>query len=577
MSDSPGQSPTIHAMALLQKGQPAEAIAVMQRLIALGPGVAEHHYHLSLIFARINQREDAIRALLNATRLNPALAPAHLNLGVLLFGRGDIAAAEQSFRTAIAAGQDDEGAWRNLGKALRSQDRLDEAEQAFRTALARQPNSAEAWMMLGSVLRECGRIPEAVAATRQAIAHRPDYREAHSNLCYALYFDPRATPVEIVAEHLAWAAKFAPPLQTGPRRGLHDPIRVGYVSPYFRQHVVGMFMEPILEHHDRTQFAITCYSDTNPEDELTARLRRTDTAWRETLGTSDLELAALIKADEIDVLVDLTLHMRGCRLGVFAQKPAPTQITHLAYCGTSGLSQMDGCITDAHMIAPGSEQGFTETLLPLPTSYWCYQPPLHAPEVKPPPALENGYVTFGSLNSAAKGNDEVIRLWAEILRSVPRSRLIMHALGGRQPLLERFASSGIEANRLTVVARQSLPDYFATYNQIDIALDPFPYNGGTTTLDALWMGVPVIALAGRLPLARAGASILRNIKADHLIAADTVKYLAIATALAQDSHKLSSLRSALRNQMIESPLLDPVRYTAELEAAYRLATIQRTI
>jgi protein O-GlcNAc transferase len=577
MSDPTIQSPAAHAMALLQSGQPTQAIAIMRQMIEREPASAEHHYHLSLIFTQIGQRDDAIVSLRHAVRLNPQFAAAHLNQGVLLFGRGDIITAEQCFRTAIAAGQDDEGAWRNLGKALRTQDRLDEAEQAFRTALARNAQSSEAWMMLGSVLRESGQITEAVAATRQAVAIRPDYRQAHSNLCYALYFDPNVAPNDILTEHRAWAAKFAPPVAAAPSRPLHDPIRVGYVSPYFRRHVVGMFMEPILQHHDRSQFAITCYSDTKPEDDLTERLRKTDTTWRNTAGHSDRHLALMIQQDEIDILVDLTLHMRGCRLGVFALKPAPVQITHLAYCGTSGLSQMDYCITDSHMLLPGSEQFFTETLLPLPTSYWCYQPPSVTPDVGPLPMLRNGHVTFGSLNTAAKVNDDVIQLWSKLLLAIPRSKLTIHITGGSQSLPARFARHGIGSDRLNLIPRQSLEEYFRTWNQIDIALDPFPYNGGTTTLDALWMGVPVVTLAGQLPVGRAGVSILRNLKLDQLIAASQDEYLRTVISLASDPDQLSSLRTSLRGRSSNSPLLNASRYVAELEAAYRVAAIRRTI
>jgi protein O-GlcNAc transferase len=576
MSDPTTQSPTAHAMALLQRGLPSQAIAVMRQLIELEPNSAEHRYHLSLIFTAIGQRDDAITSLRGAIRLNPNLAAAHLNLGVSLFGRGDVAAAEQSFRNAIATGQADEGAWRNLGKALRALDRFDDAEHAFRTAISLNPQSADAWMMLGSVLRESGQITEAIAATRQAVELRPDYREAHSNLCYSLYFDPNAKPTEILGEHRAWAAKFTPPVSAPPTRPLHNPIRVGYISPYFRRHVVGAFMEPILAHHDRSLFAITCYSDTKPEDDLTSRIRATATAWRDIAGHSDQDVAASIRQDEIDILVDLTLHMRGCRLGVFGLRPAPIQITHLAYCGTSGLPQMDYFVTDAHMLGPGCEKFFSEKPLPLATSYWCYRPPDVAPTVRPLPMLRNGYVTFGSLNTAAKINEQVVQLWSRLLIEIPKSKLAIHVPGGSQALAATFARYGIGASRLQLIPRQTLNEYFQTWNQIDIALDPFPYNGGTTTLDALWMGVPVVTLAGQLPLGRAGVSILRNLSLDQFIAGDPNAYIAVASSLASDPDRLSSLRQSSRGVMTQSPLLNARQYVAELEAAYRDAVIRRT-
>ena len=577
MSDSTTQSPTAYAMGVLERGDAVKAIAVMRQLIEREPNSAEHHYHLSLIFMRMGQRDDATRSLQAAIALNPQLGAAHLNLGVLLLERGEFTAAERSFRTAIATGRDVEGAWRNLGRSLRGQDRFDEAEQAYRTALTRDPNSPEAWMMLGSLLREGGEITESLAATRRAIALRPGYREAHSNLCYALYFDPHTSPADLIATHRDWAAKFAPPPTATISRPLHDPIRIGYVSPYFRNHVVAAFMEPILQHHDRSQFAITCYSDANPEDEITARLRKTNTTWRQTAGQTDRSLAKLVEQDEIDILVDLTLHMRGCRLGVFASKPAPIQITHLAYCGTSGLAQMDGCITDIHMLAPGCEAFFSETLLPLPTSYWCYQPPMVAPDVGPLPVLQNGYVTFGSLNTAAKVNDDVVSVWSKLLLPIPNSKLTIHVPQGSRSLPARFARHGIDASRLILIPRQSLSEYFQTWNQIDIALDPFPYNGGTTTFDALWMGVPVVTLAGSLPVGRAGVSILRNLKLERFIAESEDQYLSIAAGLATDLNNLSLLRKSARKYIANSPLLDAPRYVSELEAVYRLAAMRRTL
>jgi len=579
MSDATNQTPAAQAMSLLHSGQPVKAIAMMRQWIAREPNSAEHYYHLSLILTAIGQHDDAINSLREAIQLNPNLAAAHLNLGVLLFGRGDVASAEQSFRNAISAGQDDEGAWRNLGKALRSQDRLDEAVEAFRTALSRNHKSPEAWMMLGSVLRECGQIADAISATRQAVLYRPDYREAHSNLCYLLYFDPAGAdrPAAILAEHRSWAMKFAPPASKPISRPPHDPIRVGYISPNFRRHVIGAFMEPILAHHDRSKFAITCYSDTEPEDDLTARLRATETTWRQTKGHSDQQLAAMIANDEIDILVDLTLHMRGSRLGVFALKPAPIQLTHLAYCGTSGLAQMDYCITDANMVGFDTDQFFSEKLLALPTSYWCYQPPETACEVGPLPMLRNGYVTFGSMNTAAKANDAVIGAWSRLLHEVPTSKLAIHIPGASQSIPARFAQYGIGPDRLKIIPRQPLAEYFQTWNQIDIALDPFPYNGGTTSLDALWMGLPVVTLAGWLPLAQAGVTILRNLKLDQWIAANSDEYLKIATRLAADPPQLSSMRNSLRDRMMHSPLLDAARYVAELEAAYRDTTIRRTL
>jgi predicted O-linked N-acetylglucosamine transferase (SPINDLY family) len=523
--------------------------------------------------------DEAAEALREAIRLQPSLAPAHMNLGAVLAQQGQLEAATAAFETAATLAPADPRPLVNLGHCFKRRDRIDESIAAFRKAVALAPDLAQAYSMLGSSLREAADISEAIASFRKAIAIRSQYREAHSNLAYAMHFDPDATPESVLAEHRTWAGRFAEPLRQTIRPHDNDRapgrrLRVGYVSPYLGNHVIGFFMEPILLNHNRADFEVFCYSDGYLNDAVAERLRGVTDVWRQTTGMGDEDLARLIRDDRIDVLVDLTLHMRGSRLTLFARKPAPVQISHLAYCGTSGMSAMDWCITDANMSPPGlNDAFFTERLLRLPQSYWCYRPPSAGPEIGTLPAEKNGVVTFGSLNSFAKVNDRVIALWRQVLEAVPGSRLLVHALGGEANRIARarFARLGVAPDRLTLVGRQPLESYFNQYNAIDIALDPFPYGGGTTSLDALWMGVPLVTLAGRMPVGRTGVTLLSNVGLSDLIANGPAEYVHIAAGLAANLQRLAELRRVLRGRLESGPLMDARRYTRDLESAYRSA------
>ncbi|HEX4796740.1 MAG TPA: tetratricopeptide repeat protein [Humisphaera sp.] len=511
---------------------------------------------------------------------------AQLNLGaiatsaaVLRARQGRLDEAEAIFREALRLRPADPSAYANMALIVRQQGRPDEAIDWYRKAIAIGPNFPDPYNGLGSALRESGRIGEAVAAFRQAVAIDPSQREIHSNLVYAMQFDPDSSQEQTFAEHLNWGAKFAEPLrgQIAPHPNDRSPdrrLRVGYVSPDLCNHVVGWFMEPILEHHDREAFEVFCYADVAQSDDMSARLQQHCDAWRITAGQRDDQLAQLIREDGIDILVDLTLHMRNNRLAMFAYKPAPVQLTYLAYCGTSGMTAMDGCITDPHLSPPGlHEQFFTERLLRLPDCYWCYRPSALAPPVDALPASSRGFVTFGSLNSFAKVNDSVIETWSRILQSLPASRLILHVPGGdaNASARERVTKAGIDPARVTLVSHQARADYFALYNQIDIVLDPFPYGGGTTSLDALWMGVPFITLSGRMPVGRAGVTLLSNLGLHDLIASSGEEYVRKAIDLAGDLTRLAALRGGLRARMNQSPLTDEPRFARSLESLYRSA------
>ena len=578
LEHAPDSAPALQCLGLVahHAGRHEEAIDWLQRSVTADPRHAEYRYNLAEALKPLRRDEEALAALHEAVRLRPDFPQAHLNLGALYARAGRWAESIEPFRQAVQLRPNEPWAYLNLSRSMRALERLDEAEALRRKAIELAPQFAPAHNMLGSVLREMGRVDEAVAAFRQAIALKPDYLEAHSNLCYALYFDPATEPQSVFEEHLTWAQRFAEPLRGHLRPHDNDAtsrrLRIGYVSPDLRRHVIGFFMEPVLEHHDRDHFDVFCYADVAEDDEMSRRLREHSGVWRNTSGLTDERVAEMIRQDRIDILIDLTLHMRAGRLQTFALKPAPVQITHLAYCGTSGLRTMDWCITDPRMMGPGCERYFAEKLLPLAQSYWCYRPAANSPAVGPLPASANGYITFGSLNSLTKLNVTVIREWAKLLRTV-NSRLMLHVPGGTKnpSILKRLADNGIPLDRLDAMEHRPREQYLDAYNRIDIALDPFPYCGGTTSLDAAWMGVPVVTLSGTTPISRAGVTISTHLELSELIAKSPQEYVEIAVALAGDLDRLAALRSTLRQRMQQSPLMDERGYVRHLEDAYRLA------
>ena len=329
---------------------------------------------------------------------------------------------------------------------------------------------------------------------------------------------------------------------------------------------------PLLESHDHGSFEIFCYASTRAVDAVTDRCRAQADVWCDARGLSDEQLASAIRRDQIDVLVDLTMHMSDNRLLVFARKPAPVQVAYLAYCATTGLDAMDYRLTDPYLDPPGGDERFySEQSVRLPETYWCYQPPKETPPVGAPPALEAGQVSFGSLNNFCKVTLPTLATWARLLQAVPGSRLLLHAHAGshRDRVRAFLAEQGIAAGRLTFVDFLATADYFGVYRRIDVALDPLPYGGGTTTCDALWMGAPVVSLAGQTAVGRGGVSILSNLGLPELVARDGEQYVQIAASLAGDLPRLSQLRAGLRDRMRKSPLMDAPRFARNIEAAYR--------
>ncbi len=563
--------------ALKEKGELDGAIAAYRQAIALRPDLPETYSNLGTALRDKGELDEAIAAYRQAIVLRPSLAEAHGNLGIALRERGELDEAIAAYRAAIALRPNFADAYNNLGVALNERGNPDGAIAACRRAISLNPNYPEAQSNLGHSLRDRGEIDEAIAAYRQAITLRPDFAEAHSNLVYALHFDARCGPAELLAEHRAWAAQHADPLKSliRPHENNRDPgrrLRIGYVSPDFHGHPVGRFMLPLLAAHDHQQFEIYCYASVLYPDGVTDRIRRHADVWRDIRALSNEAAAKLIREDRIDILVDLSLHTAKNRLLLFARKPAPIQATYLAYPGTSGLETVDYRITDSHLDPPGiSDAHYTERSIRLDDTYWCYEPAAGSPEVNQAPAITKGFVTFACLNNFSKNSDAAIQAWCRILAAVSNSRLLLFAAMGshRDAVRQKLSEAGIDPNRVSFADRIPFSQYMQQYHDIDIALDPFPYVGGTTTCDALWMGVPVVTLRGQTAISRGGASILTNVGMPELIAESPDQYVRLAIDLAADLPRLTQLRSNLREKMRTSPLMDAPRFARNMEKAYR--------
>jgi predicted O-linked N-acetylglucosamine transferase (SPINDLY family) len=405
---------------------------------------------------------------------------------------------------------------------------------------------------------------------------KPEFAEAGSNLLLALHFDPDRDARALLAEHVRWARQYAEPLAAEIRphpndRATDRPLRIGFVSPDFRDHPVGRLLLPLFAHHDRRQAEFVAYSDVRSPDPITARFRELADAWRPTADLDDSALADRVRGDRIDILVDLALHTAGNRLLVFARKPAPVQVSMLGLPSTTGLTTIDYRLTDPYFDPPGTSDGdYTERSIRLPHSIWCYDPPEDAPPVTGLPSEKQGLITFGCLNKFAKVGPPASQLWTKILECVPDSRLVIHCHPGtpRNAVRDQFRNGGIDPGRIAFAARAARPEYLGHYRDLDLSLDPFPFGGGITTLDSLWMGVPVITLAGRTGVGRGGVSILSNLGLSDLIAGTPEQYVEIAVGLANDRARLARLRAGLRAQQA-SVLMDGRRYAADVEAALR--------
>ncbi|MGV8991761.1 MAG: tetratricopeptide repeat protein [Thiobacillus sp.] len=556
-----------------------EAATQYREAIRLKPGYVEAYNNLANVLNKLGDQEEAIACYQQAISIRPNLPEPHSNLGNTLYEQGRLEEAVASCREAIRLKPDYAEALDGLGSALRALGHLDEAVACGRRARLIQPDNAAACSNLGNSLRDQGNLDEALACFRQALSIQPDLAMAYSNLLYTMQYMSTVTPAEVFSEHQRFAERFETPLKAHwqPHTNSRDParrLRIGYVSADFRDHAVAFFIEPILAKHNKSHVEIYCYYSNTKHDRHTDRIAGYADHWLACAKMSDEQLAECIRADGIDILVDLSGHTGHNRLPVFARKPAPVQMTWIGYPGSTGLTAMDYRITNEGVDPPGLTERFhSESLIRMPDTSVAYRSESDCPPVNALPALTSDAFIFASMNNLIKINESVIKLWASILDAIPHARLMLGNVtdrGVQQQVIEQFSKAGVAADRLILQPRMSLSDYLALHHKIDLALDPFPYNGGTTTMHSLWMGVPVITMAGEHMASRCAVPLLSRVGLSEFITHNEKEYLQRATQMAQDLPRLNRIRQSIRDRMSASSC-EPGTVTRHLEAAYREA------
>lgn len=601
------------AVAAQRNGRTTEAIAGYRKAIALQPDLACAHSNLGMALMEQGKFPEAIVCYENALAINNGDAETLNNMGNARKAQGDLMSAIDCYRKSIDAnvnfvaaynnmgtaldelGKGDEAlicyrraleidptfadCYNNIGVVLKRKGKTAEARESYERALKLRPNYAEAYNNLAGILKDQGRNEESLELVRKAVASKPGAADMHSNLLFSLNCIPNMDPAEIAAEHRKWAARHASAKQARTMfTNTPDPsrtLRVGYCSPDFRDHSVSFFLEPILASHNAENVELFAYAEVRKPDAATERIKRKFSQWRSTVGLSDAQVVELVRNDKIDILIDLAGHTLNNRLTAMAHKAAPVQISYLGYPNTTGVSAIDYRITD-RLADPAEHQALNvEELVHLPGSFLCYAPSADAPGVGPLPASLKGHLTFGSFNAIHKINAEAINLWCEILRALPAAKLLLKCFQfsedeTRARYFDLFEKNRIDRERVQIVAWEpSRSNHYGLYNEIDVALDPFPYNGTTTTCEGLWMGVPALTLAGNSHVSRVGASILHRVGLDEFVAATPAEYVAKAVACASNIEKLVKIRAELRERMAVSPLCDARQFTVNLEAAFR--------
>lgn len=542
----PGDPNALRLMGVihLRGGHPTAALDYLTRAATVDPDAPHSHGTLASALAACGRMDDALRSAERAVALDADYVDGHVVRGIVLTRLGRVSAATDALRRAVAL----------------------------------RPSDAAPLDLLGQALATGGENESAIEAFRRAVASAPSNAVVHDNLLLALNHHAGDNPQLLHREHLAWAARHAdpltPPRPERPAGGPGVPLRVGYLSPDFRTHAVSRFFEPLLAGHDRSVVHVTLYANVEIEDAVSERLRRSADGWVNVIGLNDEALSARIREDLIDVLIDLAGHTAGNRLPAMARRPAPLQGSYLGYPNTTGMRAVDFVITDADLDPPalGAERWHTERLLRLPRTIHCFRPPDDAPDVAPAPPA-GAPVRFGSFNRLEKLTPRTLDLWSGVLHAVPRSTLTIKspALADsavRDALIERFAQSGIAPDRLILLGRDaSAVDHLQRYGELDVALDSYPYNGTTTTCEALWMGVPVVTLEGPTRLSRTTGGILRAIGLAELCAEDKAGFVSIAARLAADAPGRGALRAGMRERMRSSALMDAHSLASAVEAA----------
>jgi len=576
VSAEPDHFDALHLLGILmsQSGHNDIALELVAKALQQNDNDANAYNNFGTILRGLGRLKEAEDAFKKALKLNAGFAEAYNGLAsVLPVNR--LNEAEQAYRKAIFLKPDYAEAYNNLGSLLKDLGRLDEAITAYGSALKFRPH-ATTYHNLGNALKDCGFIEEALAAYRMALELKPDYIVAYSNLLFCLNYHPDLSAENLFTEYCHWNERYASPLFQTAISHANEPLpnrklRVGYVSPDFRTHSCRHFIEPLLATHDRTVVELFAYAELNHQDVYTEKFRGMVDHWVPTLGMSDNTLSERIRMDGIDILVDLAGHTAGNRLLAFARKPAPVQVSWLGYGYTTGIKVIDWYLTDACSAPEGSEHLFSEGIWRLVGPSLVFRPAEGMGDVSPLPALERGFVTFVTLTRSIRINHRTIRVWAELLKRIPNARLRFDSRNFNdtsvcEKIATNFSAHGISSDRL-IMGFTSPP--WDVLRGTDIGLDCFPHNSGTTLFETLYMGLPFITLAGRPSVGRLGSMILQGIGHPEWIAVTEAEYIDKAEALASDLPRLSTLRSALRQEMDTSPLMDELQFARKVEKAYK--------
>ena len=580
LAADPDNGDALHLLGMiaLQLGRNEVAVELIERSHRLRRPDPVSLNNLGKAYMGLSRPRDAKRCFAKALALKADYAETHQNLGVLNTELGRSKEAERSFRRAIALAPDYADAHYNLAHLLIKLGRFEEAERCCRRALAIKPDFAEAHHNLAVVLSDMGRLEEAQQCIRRALELRLDYSDARQNLIMWLDFSEFSGMKEHQDERRRWyvmhGKSYAGSITA--HDNSRDPdrrLRIGYVSADFRGHSASYIFSPMIRHHDRSQFELYCYSNVEHEDDATLRFRKSAEQWRSILGVSDEALAEQIRGDRIDILVDLSGHSAGNKLLAFARKPAPVQITAWGHATGTGMDTMDYFLADPVLVPENERRHFAEEVIDLPCCV-CYEAPAYAPEVSALPSLQSTSFTFSCVNKIEKISDRILRVWARILGEMPESRLLfkdqkLDDSGIRERLYRRLGKFGPDRDRLLLLGKSLHPEHLKIYHRADLALDPFPHGGGTSSLEALWMGVPVITLAGSTVPSRLSASILTALDMQDWIAHSDEEYVRKAVDAARDPHHLAQTRAQLRTRMSQSILGDVQRYALSVETVYR--------
>jgi predicted O-linked N-acetylglucosamine transferase (SPINDLY family) len=568
-------------MAAHQGGRHMEALALIQQAIQINNGVPEYHDHLGIVLIALGRYEEAIASLRHTLGMNQKRVGTWIALGRAQMNLSRVQRALESFKTAIEIDPESVDALSNLGVCYYEMERLEEAKANFQAALQRNPSIAAIWNNMGAIQIEQGDADASVEAYEEAIRRDPGYSQAYCNRLMNEQYRPSVTPEKLLELSRGWDVNYSPkptPVLSPRPRNPGEPIRVGFVSPDLCRAPVGYFVCGMLRNIDRRGFTTLVYSTTPRPDDLSADIKRHVSLWRDVRALSDDRLLMTIRADGVDVLFDLAGHTKGNRLRVFARRAAPVQVTWAGYVGTTGIGAMDYILADRLQIPETDGRFYTERVLRMPNDYICYEPPPYSPVVGPLPAERNGHVTFGGFHNVGKAGALSVATWARVLHAVPDSKLILAYKKLNDPVVaarlrRRFDEAGIPAARVAIEGSTPHWQLLNRYNDIDIGLDSRPYSGGLTTLEAMWMGVPVVTTPGRTFAGRHSLTHLTNAGLGDLVAPDEDGYVRLAAELAADRKRLAELRRGLRPRLVDSPLMDPRRFAGDFaELVRRIAT-----